>query len=98
MYHSFWIFFPLIPSSQPENLLLFSPGRYPRILIADFGLACSRANHITFDVCGTVQYLPPEAILALDNKYLGYASMPADCWSAGVILFIMLACVSRPYE
>jgi hypothetical protein len=23
-------------------------------------------------VCGTVSYLPPEGILALDNKHLGY--------------------------
>jgi hypothetical protein len=24
------------------------------------------------NVCGTVSYLPPEGILALDNKHLGY--------------------------
>jgi len=38
-----------------------------------------------------VSYLPPEGILALDNKHLGYVGMPADCWSAGVILFVMLS-------
>lgn len=43
------------------------------------------------NVCGTVSYLPPEGILALDNKHLGYLGMPADCWSAGVILYVMLA-------
>ncbi|TFK36884.1 kinase-like domain-containing protein [Crucibulum laeve] len=74
----------------PENILLHAPGPYPRILIADFGLARPNAYQETFNVCGTVSYLPPEAILALDNKQLGYTGMPSDCWSAGVILYIML--------
>ena len=100
-------FFP----PQPENILLHCPGPYPRILIADFGLARPNSYQETFNVCGTVSYLPPEGILALDNKHLGYigykydyllnvfkllsfSSMPADCWSAGVILYIMLWYVS----
>jgi meiosis-specific serine/threonine-protein kinase MEK1 len=42
-------------------------------------------------VCGTVSYLPPEGILALDAKDLKYVGMPADCWSVGVVLYIMLS-------
>ncbi|KIL71760.1 hypothetical protein M378DRAFT_65304 [Amanita muscaria Koide BX008] len=76
---------------KPENILLYCPGPYPRILIADFGLARPNAYQETMNVCGTVSYLPPEGILALDNKHLGYLGMPADCWSAGVILYVMLA-------
>lgn len=38
-----------------------------------------------------MSYLPPEGVLALDHKHLGYIGMPADCWSAGVILYVMLA-------
>jgi len=57
---------------QPENILLFSPGPYPRVLIADFGLARPNSYQETFNVCGTVSYLPPEGILALDNKHLSY--------------------------
>ncbi|PFH54831.1 hypothetical protein AMATHDRAFT_134629 [Amanita thiersii Skay4041] len=79
--------------SQPENILLHCPGPYPRILIADFGLARPNGYQETLNVCGTVSYLPPEGILALDNKHLGYVGMPADCWSAGVILYIMLSYV-----
>ncbi|XP_006454004.1 hypothetical protein AGABI2DRAFT_182004 [Agaricus bisporus var. bisporus H97] len=58
---------------------------------ADFGLARPNAYQETFNVCGTVSYLPPEGVLALDHKHLGYIGMPADCWSAGVILYVMLA-------
>ncbi|KAJ7042424.1 kinase-like protein [Mycena alexandri] len=76
---------------QPENILLYAPGPYPRIVIADFGLARPRAYQATLNVCGTVSYLPPEGILALDQEHLKYTGMPSDCWSAGVVLFIMLA-------
>ncbi|KIM47834.1 hypothetical protein M413DRAFT_15933 [Hebeloma cylindrosporum] len=79
--------------TKPENILLYCPGPYPRILIADFGLARPNSYQETFNVCGTVSYLPPEGILALDNKHLGYIGMPADCWSSGVILYIMLSYV-----
>ncbi|KAG1871034.1 kinase-like protein [Suillus tomentosus] len=78
---------------NPENILLFSPGPYPRIQIADFGLARPKAYQETLHVCGTISYLPPEGILALEHKHLGYVGMPADCWSAGVTLFAMLTCV-----
>ncbi|KAH7885956.1 kinase-like protein [Phlebopus sp. FC_14] len=75
---------------KPENILLHSPGPYPRIQIADFGLARPKAYQSTLHVCGTVSYLPPEGVLALDNKDLGYVGMPADCWSVGCVLFAML--------
>ncbi|KAJ7887454.1 kinase-like domain-containing protein [Mycena leptocephala] len=42
-------------------------------------------------VCGTISYLPPEAILALDYKDLTYRRKSADRWSAGVVLFILLS-------
>jgi serine/threonine protein kinase len=71
-----------------------SPGPYPCVQIADFGLARPQGYQETLNVCGTVSYLPPEGILALDNKHLGYVGMSADCWSAGVILFVMLSYVA----
>ncbi|KAH9969108.1 kinase-like protein [Russula dissimulans] len=76
---------------KPENILLHTPGPYPHVQLADFGLARPRAARSTLNVCGTVSYLPPEGILALDSKDLKYVGMPADCWSVGVVLYIMLS-------
>jgi hypothetical protein len=45
-------------------------------------------------VCGTVAYLSPEACNTMDRKTPGYVGLPADCWSAGVLMFIMLASAS----
>ncbi|KAL1708389.1 kinase-like domain-containing protein [Schizophyllum commune] len=75
---------------KPENIFLHTPGAYPRIMIGDFGLARPNADQATFNVVGTVSYLPPEGVLALDRKDLTYVGLPSDCWSAGVIMYIML--------
>ncbi|KAN0100468.1 kinase-like protein [Tylopilus felleus] len=83
--------------SSPENILLHSPGPYPHIQIADFGLARPRAYEETLHVCGTISYLPPEGVRALENKHLGYVGMPADCWSAGIVIFAMLT-GSHPFD
>ncbi|KZV77680.1 kinase-like protein, partial [Peniophora sp. CONT] len=82
---------------QPENVLLYSPGHFPRVQLADFGLARVRAFQSTFNACGTVCYLPPEGILALDKPDCKYIGKPADCWSAGLVLFIMLT-GRHPYD
>ncbi|KAI0249498.1 kinase-like domain-containing protein, partial [Lactifluus subvellereus] len=81
----------LLCLQKPENILLHAPGSYPHVQLADFGLARPRAAKSTLNVCGTVSYLPPEGILALDAKDLKYVGMSADCWSVGVVLYIMLS-------
>ena len=80
---------------KPENILLATPGSYPRILIADFGLAREQAWQSTAHIVGTISYLPPEAIQALARKDATYVGPPADCWSLGVVMYVMLRWV-RP--
>jgi len=75
---------------KPENILLATPGSYPRVLIADFGLARDHAWQATAHIVGTVSYLPPEAVQALARKNATYVGPPADCWSLGVVIYVML--------
>ena len=69
---------------------MHTPGPYPRLIIADFGLARSRSHEQTMNAVGTIAYMPPEAILALTTKGLGYVGIYADAWSLGMVLFAML--------
>ncbi|KAE9409212.1 kinase-like protein [Gymnopus androsaceus JB14] len=73
---------------KPENILLKAPGEYPHVQIADFGLARPRSYQETFTICGTYTYLPPEGIRAATDRK-AYITSHADCWSAGLIMFIL---------
>lgn len=73
---------------KPENLLL---DHEFRLKVADFGLANSYADEAgkvrsLLTHCGTRMYMAPELLAAE-----AYQGPPADLWSAGVVLFIMLA-------
>jgi len=70
---------------KPENLLLDSEFQ---LKVADFGLAAVNLEMDTLcHTCvGTKSYMAPEVMARQ-----GYEGAPADIWSAGVVLFIMLA-------
>ncbi|ETI45908.1 CAMK protein kinase, variant [Phytophthora nicotianae CJ01A1] len=73
---------------KPENLLLDETFA---LKIADFGLSGLRegadgAMAELYTQCGTRGYMSPEVLSCLP-----YEGEPADVWSAGVVLFIMLA-------
>jgi serine/threonine protein kinase len=73
---------------KPENLLL---DENFGLKIADFGLSGLRegANGAITELytqCGTQSYMSPEVLSCLP-----YEGEPADVWSTGVVLFIMLA-------
>ncbi|CAM0907552.1 unnamed protein product [Alopecurus aequalis] len=70
-----------------ENLLLDTAGN---LKVSDFGLSAIseqvKADGLLHTTCGTPNYVAPEVI---EDK--GYDGAPADLWSCGVILFVMLA-------
>ena len=72
---------------KPENLLYANGEDNALIKVSDFGLAkflIPKTQEKLFTACGTPSYVAPEIISSLgyDNK--------VDCWSLGVILYVML--------
>ncbi|KAL3620308.1 CBL-interacting serine/threonine-protein kinase 3 [Castilleja foliolosa] len=72
---------------KPENLLLDAAGN---LKVSDFGLSALsqqvRDDGLLHTACGTPNYVAPEV---LNDR--GYDGAPADLWSCGVILFVLLA-------
>lgn len=71
-----------------ENILITSSGQ---LKICDFGLASVRAlqqndNDLCRTIVGTEDFSPPEVL-----KNVPYMGDKADMWSAGILLFTMLA-------
>jgi len=89
---------------KPENILLTSRDRDTMHLkVTDFGLAKSGASNSKYcrTFCGTPHYFAPEVITSCPKdgespKEVGYGK-PADMWSLGVILYILL-CGMPPFE
>mmetsp|Transcript_24853 Transcript_24853/g.55829 ORF Transcript_24853/g.55829 Transcript_24853/m.55829 type:complete len:353 (+) Transcript_24853:203-1261(+) len=69
---------------KPENLLLASRDDDSDIKVADFGFAIYAEGYSITSQCGTPGYIAPEI---LKSKPYG---KPADMWSFGVILYILL--------
>ena len=73
---------------KPENILCTSP---THVKLADFGLAKIIQGDGLKTFCGTPQYFAPEVLqrrttVAGSGRY----GKPADIWSLGVILYILL--------
>ncbi|XP_014771973.1 calcium/calmodulin-dependent protein kinase type IV [Octopus bimaculoides] len=70
---------------KPENLLYCTKDEDSVLKIADFGLSkIMTTSTLSMSMCGTPSYCAPEVLQG--SMY----SFPADIWSAGVILFILL--------
>lgn len=69
---------------KPENILLKTSAPGAEVMIADFGFARSMTGSLRGTACGTPGYVAPEVV---QGRPYG---AEVDCWSLGVILFILL--------
>uniref|UniRef100_A0AAZ3R855 Protein kinase domain-containing protein n=1 Tax=Oncorhynchus tshawytscha TaxID=74940 RepID=A0AAZ3R855_ONCTS len=70
---------------KPENLLYYSMDEDSKIMISDFGLSkIEDTGSIMSTACGTPGYVAPEVLA--QKPY----SKAVDCWSIGVISYILL--------
>ncbi|XP_027899899.1 calcium/calmodulin-dependent protein kinase type 1D [Xiphophorus couchianus] len=70
---------------KPENLLYFNPQDKSKIMISDFGLSkMEGSGDVMSTACGTPGYVAPEVLA--QKPY----SKAVDCWSIGVIAYILL--------
>ena len=82
---------------KPENMLLTDGGN--RVVLIDFGLSSavgretepgSHSKKNLFKTVGTPQYSAPEVLLSNNAKCNAFSGPPADVWSLGVSLWMML--------
>jgi CRP-like cAMP-binding protein len=71
-----------------ENVLIDDDG-YP--IVIDLGFA-KIVTHKTFTMCGTLEYMAPEIIMAKGHD------TSVDCWAFGVLLYELLAGTSPFFE
>ncbi|KAF7659774.1 hypothetical protein LDENG_00293170 [Lucifuga dentata] len=70
---------------KPENLLYYSMDEDSKIMISDFGLSkIEGVGSVMSTACGTPGYVAPEVLA--QRPY----SKAVDCWSIGVIAYILL--------
>ncbi|KAF3860894.1 hypothetical protein F7725_001149 [Dissostichus mawsoni] len=77
---------------KPENILYYSQDEDSKIMIGDFGLSKMVDSDIMSTACGTPGYVAPEVLA--QKPY----SKAVDCWSIGVITYILLCGYPPFYE
>ncbi|XP_061550328.1 calcium/calmodulin-dependent protein kinase type 1G-like isoform X2 [Phycodurus eques] len=77
---------------KPENILYYSPEENSKIMISDFGLSKMLDKDVMSTACGTPGYVAPEVLA--QKPY----SKAVDCWSIGVITYILLCGYPPFYE
>ncbi|KAI3370513.1 hypothetical protein L3Q82_025277, partial [Scortum barcoo] len=69
---------------KPENLLYYNTDANAKIMVSDFGLSKTLEHGVMSTACGTPGYVAPEVLA--QKPY----SKAVDCWSIGVITYILL--------
>ena len=77
---------------KPENILLCNKTNCIDVKLTDFGLAKEVKGNDLKTFCGTPQYFAPE-VLKRQSTVAGRGryGKPADMWSLGVVLYVMLS-------
>uniref|UniRef100_A0A3B5AE67 Calcium/calmodulin-dependent protein kinase type 1D-like n=1 Tax=Stegastes partitus TaxID=144197 RepID=A0A3B5AE67_9TELE len=70
---------------KPENLLYYNTDENAKIMVSDFGLSKTLEHGVMSTACGTPGYVAPEVLA--QKPY----SKTVDCWSIGVITYILLS-------
>ncbi|KAF7645125.1 hypothetical protein LDENG_00209610 [Lucifuga dentata] len=70
---------------KPENLLYYNTDENAKIMVSDFGLSKLSEQGMMSTACGTPGYVAPEVLA--QKPY----SKAVDCWSIGVITYILLS-------
>lgn len=77
---------------KPENILISTPGddkNCPLVKVTDMGLSkLVDLDTVLKTICGTPMYIAPEVLTV---AILGNYTFKVDCWSLGVILYILLS-------
>ncbi|XP_056293031.1 calcium/calmodulin-dependent protein kinase IGa [Pseudoliparis swirei] len=69
---------------KPENLLYYNTEENAKIMVSDFGLSKTIEHGVMSTACGTPGYVAPEVLA--QKPY----NKAVDCWSIGVITYILL--------
>uniref|UniRef100_A0A8C4NMX4 Calcium/calmodulin-dependent protein kinase 1Da n=1 Tax=Eptatretus burgeri TaxID=7764 RepID=A0A8C4NMX4_EPTBU len=70
---------------KPENLLYYSQDKDSKIMLSDFGLSkIQPTGDLMSTACGTPGYVAPEILAQMSY------GKAVDCWSIGVIAYILL--------
>uniref|UniRef100_A0A3Q3T322 Calcium/calmodulin-dependent protein kinase IGa n=1 Tax=Mastacembelus armatus TaxID=205130 RepID=A0A3Q3T322_9TELE len=69
---------------KPENLLYYNTDENAKIMVSDFGLSKTLEHGVMSTACGTPGYVAPEVLAG--KPY----SKAVDCWSIGVISYVLL--------
>lgn len=74
-----------------NNFILKSEDTHPKVKLIDFGLSEYDFGYIPIGTQGTLQYIPPEALVLkpVNNLHTFIETKHYDIWSLGIMIYIL---------